>query len=888
VTGSPQDPWAEIERLLDQVLDAEPDARPELLARIHLENPDIAGEVERLVQAITADEQFLQDSAPNYAAPLITRLLDSNDLTPGTRLGGYEIISELGRGGTATVYLAHDRKHGRRVAVKVPHVALASILGPERFLREIQIAAQLQHPNILPLHDSGEVNGVLYYVMPYVEGESLRDRLSREGELPIEDALHIARQVADALAYAHAHGIVHRDIKPENILLSGGHALVADFGIARAITLATGERQHETGPLGTVLYMSPEQAAADPRLDGRSDIYSLGCVLYEMLVGQAPFDGTDPQAVRASHLLDPIPDARVLRPTIPAELKQVIDMAMAKHPGDRYARATEFLAALERASARAKESRWNRTAIGATLVVVLALALAVVARVAPGISRSRSGAPPEVPRIAVLYFQDLSPDSSLRRVADRITEDLIYELSGVKAFRVISSNGVQRYRGRRPPLDSMSTALGVNTFVDGSVQPWGEHLRLRVQLIDASSNTYMDSLSLERRMTESGAFEQRVAQEIAAALRQQLGRQVRLRGILAEGGNPPAKSLLLKAQRARDDADAILQSPHVEDLRTAGELLRGADSLLALAHAADTSWLRPLTDRSWTLHQLASLLEGDEQISARQAALRLAEEAVRRHPNAPAALELRGSLRLEQVWQQEAADSNPALVQQSESDLRTALDADSTRAKAWATLSFLLWYRGRTAEAEIAARRALSEDSYMADAPAVFDRLYFANLMLGQFREAAEWCTRGRLSFHKYWRFVECALTLMRHDRQAPPNPDSAWALVRELDRLDPAEKAKAEGRAYHPIYRRVVAATISARAGKTGFARGELGRAIQAAQGDSTLTLDLAPDEALLRLALGDRRRAADLVRGYLEARPTARDYFTREPLFKELQPLN
>ena len=194
----------------------------------------------------------------------------------------YTVERELGRGGMAIVFLARDHRHDRLVALKALRPELAHALGPERFLREIQIAARLQHPNILPLHDSGEANGLLYYVMPYVEGESLRARLEREGQLPIEDALDIACQVADALAYAHSHDVVHRDIKPENILLSGGHALVADFGIARAITAAGGERLTETGlAVGTPAYMSPEQAAADARVDARSDIYSLGCVIYE-------------------------------------------------------------------------------------------------------------------------------------------------------------------------------------------------------------------------------------------------------------------------------------------------------------------------------------------------------------------------------------------------------------------------------------------------------------------------------------------------------------------------------------------------------------------------------------------------------------------------------
>ena len=872
---------------MDQILDAEPGDRAQILARLRSGDSEIATEVERLLQAITTAKDFLQDPAPSFAAPLIDRIFNETGLTPGTRLGGYEIVRELGRGGTAAVYLARDQKHGRQVAIKVPHVALASLLGPERFLREIQIAAQLQHPNILPLHDSGEADGVLYYVMPYVEGESLRQRLEREVQLPIDQAVHIAQQVADALAYAHGHGVVHRDIKPENILLSGGHPLVADFGIARAITMAGGERLNETGPLGTAAYMSPEQAAADPHLDGRSDIYSLGCVLYEMLVGEAPFSGRNSQEVLLRHMQAPVPDPTIVRPTISAELKQVIETAMAKVPGDRFATAAEFLAALERSLAPSVPPSRSRTGVRAAAAVVLAVVAAIVGRGAVGSSGDprRSGtATSGVPRIAVLYFDERPRDSTLHLFADGLTEELIHELGGVNAFRVISAEAVKRYRGREVAFDSMVTALGATTIIDGSVQRAGRDLRVRAQLIDARSGTYVDSLTLLRPAKLVLGHESDLAQELAAALRRRLGREARLREAVSGSNDPKARSLVAKALRAREDADAIKQQPHVEDLRTAAEMLRRADSMLALASLADSAWLRPLVDRSWALHELASLLKGGQQAATNQASLRLAEEAVRRAPNSPEALELRATLQWKQVLREEGAPQVPALVRQAEADLRRSLDLDSTRPKAWASLSGLLWYQGKTAEAQIAARRSLSEDAYMAEAPEALDQLYFAELWLGRFSQAGEWCRRGRLGFSTHWRFVECALTLMCHDVTVPADPDSAWALVRELDRLDPAEKARAEDREYHTIYRRVVAATISARKGQRDIARAELARAISATRGDSTLTLDLAPDEAVLRLALGERERAAQLVRGYLKARPMAREYFAREQVFKDL----
>jgi eukaryotic-like serine/threonine-protein kinase len=259
----------------------------------------------------------------------------------------YRLERELGRGGMATVYLAHDLRHDRPVALKVLHPELAATIGPERFLLEIKIAARLQHPHILPVHDSGDAAGRLWYTMPYVVGESLRQRLVREGQLPLDHAMRIADQTLSALGYSHAHGVIHRDIKPENILLQGDEAVVADFGVARAITAAGQDRLTETGlALGTPAYMSPEQATATRELDGRSDLYALGCVIYEMLAGQPPFVGTTAQQLLARHALDPAPPLRTVRGTVPASVEQSVMRALAKVPADRFPTAAEFAKAL--------------------------------------------------------------------------------------------------------------------------------------------------------------------------------------------------------------------------------------------------------------------------------------------------------------------------------------------------------------------------------------------------------------------------------------------------------------------------------------------------------------------------------------------------------------
>ncbi len=293
----------------------------------------------------------------------------------------YSIEREIGHGGMSVVLLARDLRHDRYVAIKVLRPDLAATLAAERFLREIRIAASLQHPNIVPLYDSGNTEGLLFFVMPYVEGESLRNRLNREKQLPIEDVIQLTSEVADALSFAHSHGIVHRDIKPENILISEGHALVADFGVARAVRQASEEGLTETGlAVGTPAYMSPEQATGSEEIDGRSDIYTLGCVVYEMLSGEPPFTGPSGQAILARQVNERPPSLRVLRPTISVELESTVEKALAKIPADRYRSAVEFANVIagrspsgHRAPIAASVRRARTRALGLGAVAVTAL-----------------------------------------------------------------------------------------------------------------------------------------------------------------------------------------------------------------------------------------------------------------------------------------------------------------------------------------------------------------------------------------------------------------------------------------------------------------------------------------------------------------------------------
>ncbi|HSE27338.1 MAG TPA: protein kinase [Gemmatimonadales bacterium] len=392
----------------------------------------------------------------------------------------YRIESEIGHGGAATVYLADDLRHGRRVAVKLLRPEVARALGPARFQREIAVAARLSHPHILALHEAGEVGGLLYYVMPWVEGESLRRRLEREGPLPVDQAVALAEQVAAALDHAHGRGVVHRDVKPENILLQGGQAVVADFGIALAATAAAGDRITGTGiVVGTPAYMSPEQAAGELALDGRSDLYSLACVLFELLTGGLPWRGT-PAFLMARRFAEAPPSARALRPAVPRSVDAALRRALSPLPADRFATCGEFAIAL------------------------------------------RADLEPAPPSVAVLPFASLNGDAEGEFFADGITEDVIAQLAKIRSLKVIAAASVMQLKGQRRSVAEVAAALGVGAVLQGSVRRAGSRVRVVAQLDDAESGRRLWAETYDRDLTDLFELQSEVALQIAAALRAEL------------------------------------------------------------------------------------------------------------------------------------------------------------------------------------------------------------------------------------------------------------------------------------------------------------------------------------------------------------------------------
>jgi len=477
----------------------------------------------------------------------------------------YRVERELGRGGMAAVYLAEDLKHHRQVAIKVLKPEVAAALGPDRFLREIEIAARLTHPHILPLYDSGEADGLLYYVMPFVEGESLRDRLARQKQLSLHETIEIARAVADALSYAHSLGIVHRDIKPENILFEAGHAVVTDFGIARAITEAGGEHLTQTGiAVGTPAYMSPEQSAGAREVDARSDIYALGCVLYELLAGEPPFTGPSAQAVLARHSLDPVPRLRTVRETVPKGLEAVVLRALAKVPADRFATAREFAEAVEQ-SARVAEVTGPLSFVRRRRAIPLAVAAAVVVVALGGwwaLTRPW-GQSARIESLAVLPLTNLMGDSEHEYFVDGMHEALITELSRISALKVISRTSTMRYRDTEKPLPQVARELKVDGLIEGSVLREGDRVRITVQLIHGPSDRHVWAQSFDQELRGVLALQSEVARAVADEIKLRLTRQ--------------EEALLAAARRIHPEAyDAYLRARYELSKTPASEALQNS------------------------------------------------------------------------------------------------------------------------------------------------------------------------------------------------------------------------------------------------------------------------------------------------------------------------
>jgi serine/threonine-protein kinase len=821
--------------------------------------------------------------------------------------GRYVVERELGAGGMATVYLAQDVKHGRQVAIKVLHPDLAASLGGERFEREIRLAAKLQHPHIVGLFDSGAENGLLFYVMPFVKGESLRDRLTREGMLPLEDAERITLEVCDALGYAHEQGIVHRDIKPENIMLAGGHALVADFGIARAVGEAGsgGQKLTQTGmSLGTPVYMAPEQStgeAAGPT----ADLYSLGCVLYEMLAGEPPFTGPNPMTIMKRHLMEQVPSVRIVRDSVPEEVEQVIFAALGKNPVDRPQSAAQFAELMglplgSTATMRVLRNTGSRRVItGAQPLVVEApprpwwrstgaMAAAAVVVVAAGIgvwalagrkgNTTAAALGPDARRIAVLYFDDQSKDHSLRALADGLTEGLMQSLGTASSLTVISRSGVEPFRGSGVAIDSISRALRAGHLVTGEVETENNQVRVSMRLVDASGAAIQRaSFSLPAgdvlRMRDS------VAQVASRIIKENLGQEIRLSDQRASS-NQVAWLLVQRGAESQKRAEALYAKG---DSTGANAAFQAADSLFAAAQKEDSRWAEPATLRAAQAERRSRIVGRDPALIRPWIKIGLshADTALARDPSSSDAFEARGKL-LYWSWLSNLetdASKKEATLLAAKADLEKATSLNNKQAGAFATLSHLYYQipTSTTNDVYIAAQRALEADEFLSNANVVLSRLFLAAYDLEQFDAAEQFCADAKRRFPDDPRSVRCGLFMLTTPRNATPDLAVAWRMADTLAAMTPERARPLERMTADMLVAAVIARASKARPELADSARHVSRRSEGSAAIDQTR--DLAFRGAFVYTLLGDKTDALRLLKTYIAANPQRRGSLKADP---------
>jgi serine/threonine protein kinase len=772
----------------------------------------------------------------------------------------YRLVRQLGAGGMATVYLAEDLKHHRLVAVKVLRPELTAAIGPERFLREIDVAAHLQHPHILPLFDSGHLGGdagVFYYVMPFVEGESLRDRISREKQLPIEDAIRLAMEVADALSAAHAQHIIHRDIKPENILLVGGHAVVADFGIARAVSAGGGERLTATGmSLGTPQYMSPEQATAG-EVDGRADIYSLGCVVYEMLVGVPPFTGPTAQVVMARHSLETVPGIRTVRSAVPEAAERVVLRALAKMPADRYPTAQEFARALARsASATEADLPRGRRRRLRTSFALLAIALTAVVGIwwsigQLGNRRTGSGSVaggPARPGVAILSFANLSPDTSDAYLARGIGEEIASRLGDFPELRVASQGSVERLERADPTeVVDRARALGFGYVVEGSVRRAGERVRVSVRLVDAADGVRRWARSYDRSATDLLAVQDTIAVEVARSL---VG-HIRLGAIPPRTG--PGPSAAAHDQLLRGNYYLAQRNPR--GLARAVDAYTEAarqDSSFALAFAKLAHAYMLYLDWGWTTDELSP-----EGLFAR--GWEAAARAIQLDPRLADGWEARGSL---------LRFGNPRTLAGVREALQRAVDLDPGNAEAHHEFGMGLRQLDEDSAAAEQFRRALEIEP---DRPMSLVHLGWIDMIGRRYAGARRWFdSAAAVNPGFYQAYAERAALRLAGGDTAGARSDAQTAV-----RLRPASE---------PLAAEDVLVVLDGRRGDTAAVRARLGRLRPAAPRPDEPGVHQATAWAAVLVAAGRRREAIDFLER-AQVAPTHLRMHLKEPRFDVLR---
>lgn len=771
------DRWAEIRAATEAALALPAAARAAFLTDACNGDLALRAEVDAQIEACECAAQaggFLAEPAASFVAPLFATTqgadgesdagrTDSTDDAPlrGALAGHYDLERELGRGGTATVHLARDVRHGRFVALKVLDPMMGASMSAERFLREIRVTAGLAHPHILPLHDSGTAAGLLYYVMPYIDGETLRDRLARDGPLSIDAASRLIREVASALAYAHRRGVVHRDIKPANILLEDGHAVVADFGIARAMhraqesddAVAPGAARRAargatdtlteagTSP-GTPAYMAPEQARGGSTVDHRADLYALGVVAYEALSGERPFRSGVAQALVAAHPDEvPVPLGS-RRPDVPPALAAMVMRMLETDPAARPQSASEVVTALDAPRATLDAARRGRLrpvahrttprALGAALALVLLLVigagLALRARAArrdarqAGVRDGVDAGPVGISAVAVLPFVNTDGRASDDYFSDGLTDELAHELARLPGLRLAGRTSSYAFKGKALPAQQIGAALGVGALVGGTVRRAGDRLRVTAQLVSTADGTVLWDSVYESRSSDVFAVQDELTRAIAAALAPALGGRGRTTSAPdTRGGtaDQEAYDLYLKGRYywiQRGAANLARSIGYFRQAIARDSMFARAYAGLAMAYSTLPDYVPDPGDSATALTVTSArrAVALDSTLADAQLALGIALDMQLRFRDAlaryRAAVALDPSSVTGHHWLGMSllnlGHTDEAIV-----ELRHATELDPLAPTPASALSLALLYARRFPEAQTAARRALALDS---------------------------------------------------------------------------------------------------------------------------------------------------------------------------------
>jgi eukaryotic-like serine/threonine-protein kinase len=797
----------------------------------------------------------------------------------------YHLDRELGHGGMATVYLARDLKHDREVAVKVLRPELVQVLGRERFLAEIGLAAKLDHPHILTLIDSGEAGGSLYYVLPFVRGESLQRRLAVEHQLPVDEAVRIACQVASALDYAHRQGVIHRDIKPANIMLHEGEAMVTDFGIALTVREVDGQRLTESGlSLGTPRYMSPEQATGGHDLTPRSDLFSLGTVLYEMLTGEVPFGGRNPQAIIAKLLTDRPSSIRTVRETVPPELEAVVFRALAKVPADRFPSGAAFASALREAltpsgtgpvAAKPERRRRIRTWLALAALVLVAAAGLIRARAtskAPEVFQPAGVG--RAPLVVVSSFDNPGGDALAGSIARSLSQGIVDSLASLEGLRAVALAGASPQSA-----DSLLRGTEIGLVVSGSLERRGHELRAIGRVSDGATRVQLFSHGESASPDSARILEADLVERLARFVRRYVGTEVRQRSIAAGTNDSVARAYWNRAMSIIGAA----HPPEALDLpaQTLDRLVI-ADSLLGEAIRRDPRWMGPQIARGWSYLESAALYGSEGQrdsarIAAHRKAVAAADAAIRSAPAEAESHELRG-VALLGLWFEAPSDQADSIGRETEQELRRAIALDLNVARAWEALGTYYLFTGRFAEGRQAITQAQQADAFLLSEPNILRWQILADLNLERFADASQTCARGARWYPLELAFLNCRYVILGWSAADLKSAGRAWELGRKAeDQATPARRSD--------TYRTnlLMTAAILARAGHRDSAESLLRTFEGTRQGPVDLD-GFASDEAYVRLLVGQQDRALALLRTFLRSNWAQRGYIVQTPWFRSL----